>query len=75
MVVLRTLSVAAALALATPTLAAPQVQAAWSRPAAQGTTGAGFMTLANPDKDEHGKTLELARLPERVREAAPDNDF
>lgn len=31
--------------------------------------------LANPDKDEHGKTLELARLPERVREAAPDNDF
>lgn len=31
--------------------------------------------LANPDKDEHGKTLELARLPERVRESAPDNDF
>ena len=34
---------------ATPALAAPQVQAAWSRPAAAGTTGAGFMTLANPD--------------------------
>ena len=31
--------------------------------------------LANPDTDEHGKTLELARLPERVRESAPDNDF
>lgn len=31
--------------------------------------------LANPDKDEHGKTLELARLPERVRDSAPDNDF
>lgn len=31
--------------------------------------------LANPDTDEHGKTLELARLPERVRESGPDNDF
>ena len=30
--------------------AAPQVQAAWSRPAAQGSTGAGFMTLTNPDR-------------------------
>ena len=39
----------AALAVASPALAAPQVQAAWSRPAAQGTTGAGFMVLANPD--------------------------
>lgn len=28
--------------------AAPNVTAAWSRPAAQGTTGAGFMTLSNP---------------------------
>ena len=37
-----------ALGLATTAQAAPQVQAAWSRPAAQGTTGAGFMTLANP---------------------------
>ena len=46
-------SVAAAiagLAVATPALAAPLVQAAWSRPAAQGTTGAGFMTLANSGK-------------------------
>lgn len=39
----------AALALAAPAFAAPQVQAAWSRPAAQATTGAGFMTLVNPD--------------------------
>ncbi len=31
--------------------------------------------LADPDTDEHGKTLELARLPERVRGSAPDNDF
>ena len=31
--------------------------------------------LANPETDEHGKTLELARLPERVRGSAPDNDF
>ena len=31
--------------------------------------------LANPETDEHGKTLELARLPERVRAAAPNNDF
>jgi copper(I)-binding protein len=48
-VVLRFLIVAALVAAASPALAAPQVQAAWSRPAAQGTTGAGFMTLANPD--------------------------
>lgn len=39
-----------ALAVATPALAAPQVQSAWSRPAAQGTTGAGFMVLANSGK-------------------------
>lgn len=38
----------AALSLATAVQAAPQVKAAWSRPAAQGTTGAGFMMLANP---------------------------
>jgi DNA-binding XRE family transcriptional regulator len=31
--------------------------------------------LANPDTDEHGKTLELARLPRRIREAAPKSDF
>lgn len=49
MLVLRTVAAAAAIAAATPALAAPQVEAAWSRPAAQGTTGAGFMTLANPD--------------------------
>lgn len=39
---------AAVLALASAAHAAPTVQAAWSRPAAQGTIGAGFMTLANP---------------------------
>lgn len=31
--------------------------------------------LANPETDDHGKTLELARLPERVRNPAADNDF
>lgn len=38
----------AAASLATAAQAAPLVQGAWSRPAAPGTTGAGFMTLANP---------------------------
>jgi len=42
------LAAVAALSIASSAQAAPQVQAAWSRPAAQGTTGAGFMTLANP---------------------------
>ena len=49
MVILKSLVLAAAALAATPALAAPQVQAAWSRPAAAGTTGAGFMTLSNPD--------------------------
>ena len=33
--------------------------------------------LADPDQDEHGKILEAARLPQRVRSgaAAIDNDF
>jgi transcriptional regulator with XRE-family HTH domain len=33
--------------------------------------------LADPDKDEHGKILEQARLPQRVRHAdvAIDNKF
>ena len=32
--------------------------------------------VANPDDDEHGKILEAARRPERVRApAAQDNDF
>ena len=31
--------------------------------------------LAHPDSDEHGKTLELARLPVRMRRTAPENDF
>lgn len=43
--------VAAGLTLAaSPALAAPQVSDAWSRPAAAGTTGAGFLTLSNPGK-------------------------
>lgn len=49
---MRTLIAGLALAaLAAPAAyAAPQVTAAWSRPAAAGTTGAGFMTLTNPGK-------------------------
>jgi len=46
------LTVAAAVAafsLASAAQAAPQVVAAWTRPAAQAQTGAGFMTLKNPD--------------------------
>lgn len=39
-----------ALAIATTAQAAPTVQAAWSRPAAEGMTGVGFMTLANPGR-------------------------
>lgn len=32
--------------------------------------------LADPDADEHGKTLEAARRPKRVRQSAViDNDF
>jgi len=50
MVVLRALVLAAVLAAASPAFAYPQAQAGWSRPAAQGTTGAGFLTLANPSK-------------------------
>lgn len=43
-------TLAAMTTVATAVHAAPQVQGAWSRPAAAGTTGAGFMTLANPGK-------------------------
>ncbi len=31
--------------------------------------------LADPDLDEHGKTLDLVRLPKRIRHSVPDNDF
>lgn len=32
--------------------------------------------VAHPDQDEHGKILEAARRPERVRTpSGPDNDF
>jgi copper(I)-binding protein len=43
-------SLALAAVLVSAAHAAPQVSAAWSRPAAAGTTGAGFLTLANPGK-------------------------
>lgn len=43
------LAALAALSFATSALAAPKVEAAWTRPAGQGQTGAGFMTLRNPD--------------------------
>ena len=43
------LAAVAALSLASAAHAAPKVEAAWTRPAAQGQTGAGFMTLKNPD--------------------------
>lgn len=38
-------------AVAAPALAAPTVTAAWSRPAVQGATGAGFMTLSSAKAD------------------------
>jgi copper(I)-binding protein len=38
----------AVLMTASAAQAAPQIQQAWSRPTAAGTTGAGFMTLTNP---------------------------
>ena len=31
--------------------------------------------VADPDTDEHGKILEAARRPQRVRASTPDNDF
>jgi transcriptional regulator with XRE-family HTH domain len=31
--------------------------------------------VANPDEDEHGKILEAAQRPQRVRATTPDNDF
>ena len=37
----------AAMLMVTTSQAAPSVVAAWSRPAAQGTTGVGFLTLLN----------------------------
>ena len=40
-------AMAAALSVASAAHAAPDVEAAWSRPAAQGATGVGFMTLVN----------------------------
>ena len=43
------LAALAALSLASAAHASPKVEAAWTRPAAQGQTGAGFMVLRNPD--------------------------
>lgn len=34
-----------------------------------------MLAVADPDDDEHGKILEAARRPQRVRAAAIDNDF
>ncbi len=31
--------------------------------------------VADPDGDEHGKILEAARRPQRMRAPAPSNDF
>ncbi len=31
--------------------------------------------VANPDTDDHGKILEAARMPQRVRSRTLDNDF
>ena len=42
------LAALATAAQSAPHPAAPQVKAAWSRPAAAGTTAGGFMTLVNP---------------------------
>lgn len=43
------LTVLAALSVASAAHAAPRAEAAWTRPAAQGQTGVGFMVLKNPD--------------------------
>lgn len=67
MVVLRTLTVAAALALASPVLAAPKVEGGWSRPAAQGTTGGGFLTLVNPDKSADALVSATSPLAREVQ--------
>ena len=32
-------------------------------------------SVANPDTDDHGKILEAASRPQRVRAPASDNDF
>jgi copper(I)-binding protein len=43
------LAAIAAFSLVSAAHAAPKAEAAWTRPAAQGQTGAGFLTLKNPD--------------------------
>lgn len=35
----------------------------------------GAKALADPNLDDHGKTLELGRLPKRIRHSIPDNNF
>jgi transcriptional regulator with XRE-family HTH domain len=35
----------------------------------------GIDGVAHPDSDDHGKILEAASRPQRVRAAAADNDF
>lgn len=59
------LAAIAAFLLASAAHAAPTVEAAWTRPAAQGQTGAGFMTLKNPDAKPDaliGVSSPLARV-------------
>jgi copper(I)-binding protein len=58
---------AAAVAFATPAVAAPQVTAAWSRPAAQGTTAGGFMTLANPGAKPDALVAVESPMAKRVQ--------
>ncbi|MCR5873505.1 copper chaperone PCu(A)C [Phenylobacterium sp. J426] len=60
------LTVIAALAAPAVALAAPKASDAWSRPAAAGTTGAGFMTLSNPDKAPDALTSVEAPWAGRV---------
>lgn len=58
---------ALAAAAAPAAWAAPSVTAAWSRPAVAGSTGGGFMTLANPGKTADaliGVETPLARKAE-----------
>lgn len=67
MVVLKALTIAAALAVAVPALAAPKVEGGWSRPAGQGTTGGGFLTVVNPDKTADALVSAASPLAREVQ--------
>lgn len=64
---LPTLSTLAAVAIAGAAHAAPRVEAAWSRPAAAGATGAGFMVLANPSKTPDALVFATSPLAREVQ--------